>query len=97
VTKPKSKSSTPRPSSWANLFDKYAKTTTFAKARSLTVAPDLAGVPALSQPCGFTKAGLPIGLQTIGPALGEEICFRVAGAYESRTDWHNRLPAEVTA
>ena len=61
----------------------------------LTVAPDLAGVPALSQPCGFTKAGLPIGLQTIGPALGEEICFRVAGAYESRTDWHTRLPAEV--
>jgi aspartyl-tRNA(Asn)/glutamyl-tRNA(Gln) amidotransferase subunit A len=63
----------------------------------LTVAPDLAGVPALSQPCGFTKAGLPIGLQTIGPALGEEICFRVAGAYESRTDWHMRLPAEVAA
>ena len=47
----------------------------------LTVAPDLAGVPALSQPCGFTKAGLPIGLQTIGPALGEEMRFRVAGAY----------------
>jgi len=60
-----------------------------------TVAPDLAGIPAISQPCGFTKAGLPIGLQTIGPALGEEICFRVAGAYESRTDWHTRLPPEV--
>ena len=39
----------------------------------LTVAADLAGIPALSQPCGFTKAGLPIGLQVIGPALGEEI------------------------
>jgi aspartyl-tRNA(Asn)/glutamyl-tRNA(Gln) amidotransferase subunit A len=63
----------------------------------LTVAPDLAGVPALSQPCGFTKTGLPIGLQTIGPALGEEICFRVAGAYEARTDWHTRLPPEVTS
>ncbi len=60
-----------------------------------TVAPDLAGIPAISQPCGFTKSGLPIGLQTIGPALGEEICFRVAGAYESRTDWHKRLPPEV--
>jgi aspartyl-tRNA(Asn)/glutamyl-tRNA(Gln) amidotransferase subunit A len=59
-----------------------------------TVAPDLAGIPALSQPCGLTKAGLPIGLQTIGPALGEEICFRVAGAYESRTDWHTQLPPE---
>jgi aspartyl-tRNA(Asn)/glutamyl-tRNA(Gln) amidotransferase subunit A len=62
-----------------------------------TVAPDLAGIPALSQPCGFTKAGLPIGLQTIGPALGEEICFRVAGAYESVTDWHTRLPPEAAA
>jgi aspartyl-tRNA(Asn)/glutamyl-tRNA(Gln) amidotransferase subunit A len=59
-----------------------------------TVAPDLAGIPALSQPCGLTRSGLPIGLQTIGPALGEEICFRVAGAYEARTDWHTRLPPE---
>ena len=61
----------------------------------LTVAPNLAGVPALSQPCGFTKAGLPIGLQIIGPALGEEICFRVGGAYESRTDWHTRVAPEA--
>jgi len=62
----------------------------------LTVAPDLAGIPALSQPCGLTRSGLPIGLQIIGPALGEEICFRVAGAYESRTDWHTRRPPEPT-
>ena len=59
----------------------------------LTVGPDLAGVPALSQPCGFTKAGLPIGLQTIGPALGEEICLRIA-APTRRTDWHGGLPPE---
>jgi aspartyl-tRNA(Asn)/glutamyl-tRNA(Gln) amidotransferase subunit A len=63
----------------------------------LTVAPNLAGIPALSQPCGFTKAGLPIGLQTIGPALGEEICFRVAGAYEARTEWHKKLPPETAS
>jgi aspartyl-tRNA(Asn)/glutamyl-tRNA(Gln) amidotransferase subunit A len=59
-----------------------------------TVAPPLAGVPALSQCCGFTAAGLPIGLQTIGPPLGEEAVFRVAGAYEARTDWHRRLPRD---
>ncbi len=59
-----------------------------------TVAPPLAGVPALSQCCGFTRAGLPIGLQTIGPPLGEEAVFRVAGAYESRTEWHTRLPKD---
>jgi aspartyl-tRNA(Asn)/glutamyl-tRNA(Gln) amidotransferase subunit A len=61
----------------------------------LTVAPNLAGIPALAQPCGFTKSGLPIGLQIMGPPLGEESCFRVGGAYESRTQWHERLPADV--
>jgi aspartyl-tRNA(Asn)/glutamyl-tRNA(Gln) amidotransferase subunit A len=59
-----------------------------------TVAPALAGVPALSQCCGFSKAGLPIGLQLIGPPLGEEAVFRVAGAYQRRTDWHTRLPKD---
>jgi aspartyl-tRNA(Asn)/glutamyl-tRNA(Gln) amidotransferase subunit A len=59
-----------------------------------TVAPPLAGVPALSQCCGFTKSGLPIGLQTIGPTLGEETVFRLAGAYEARTEWHQRLPED---
>jgi aspartyl-tRNA(Asn)/glutamyl-tRNA(Gln) amidotransferase subunit A len=59
-----------------------------------TVAPPLAGVPALSQCCGFTKSGLPIGLQTIGPTLGEETVFRLAGAYEARTQWHLRLPED---
>jgi aspartyl-tRNA(Asn)/glutamyl-tRNA(Gln) amidotransferase subunit A len=61
----------------------------------LTVAPNLAGIPALAQPCGFTQNGLPIGLQVMGPPLGEEACFRVAGAYESRTQWHERRPADV--
>jgi aspartyl-tRNA(Asn)/glutamyl-tRNA(Gln) amidotransferase subunit A len=59
-----------------------------------TVAPPLAGVPALSQCCGFTRAGLPIGLQTIGPPLGEEAVFRVAGAYQGLTEWHTRLPKD---
>lgn len=62
----------------------------------LTVAANLAGVPALSQCCGFTKSGLPIGLQVIAPPLGEEVMFRVAGAYEARTDWHRRLPDDAT-
>jgi aspartyl-tRNA(Asn)/glutamyl-tRNA(Gln) amidotransferase subunit A len=59
-----------------------------------TVAPSLAGLPALSQCCGFSKAGLPIGLQVIGPPLGEEAVFRVAGAYQKLTDWHTRLPKD---
>jgi aspartyl-tRNA(Asn)/glutamyl-tRNA(Gln) amidotransferase subunit A len=63
----------------------------------MTVAANLAGVPALSQSCGFTKAGLPIGLQTIGPPLGEEMVLRVASAYESRTKWHQMLPPDPVA
>jgi aspartyl-tRNA(Asn)/glutamyl-tRNA(Gln) amidotransferase subunit A len=62
-----------------------------------TVAPALAGVPALSQCCGFTAAGLPIGVQVIGPPLGEEAVFRVAGAYQAATDWHRRLPEDPPA
>src|SRR5581483_4330506 len=61
----------------------------------LTVAPNLAGVPALAQSCGFTKSGLPIGLQIIGPPLGEEACFRIGAAYEARTEWHRRLPGDA--
>ena len=63
----------------------------------MTVAANLAGIPALSQCCGFTRAGLPIGLQVMGPPLGEEAVFRVAGAYEARTDWHRRLPEDPRA
>jgi aspartyl-tRNA(Asn)/glutamyl-tRNA(Gln) amidotransferase subunit A len=61
----------------------------------LTVAPNLAGIPALALPCGFTSTDLPIGLQVMGPPLGEEACFRVAGAYESRTSWHEKRPPDV--
>jgi aspartyl-tRNA(Asn)/glutamyl-tRNA(Gln) amidotransferase subunit A len=61
-----------------------------------TVAPALAGVPAMSQCCGFTKSNLPIGLQLIGAPLAEETVFRVAGEYQRRTDWHRRLPKDHT-
>jgi aspartyl-tRNA(Asn)/glutamyl-tRNA(Gln) amidotransferase subunit A len=62
-----------------------------------TVAPALAGVPALSQCCGFTRAGLPIGLQLIGAPLAEETVFRVGGAYERATSWHTRRPQHLEA
>jgi aspartyl-tRNA(Asn)/glutamyl-tRNA(Gln) amidotransferase subunit A len=57
-----------------------------------TVAPALAGVPAMALPCGFS-AGLPVGMQLIGPPLGEETLFRAAGAYQRATDWHTRRPS----
>jgi aspartyl-tRNA(Asn)/glutamyl-tRNA(Gln) amidotransferase subunit A len=50
------------------------------------------GLPAISVPCGFTSAGLPIGLQIIGPPWGEERVLQLAYAYEQATDWHKRTP-----
>jgi aspartyl-tRNA(Asn)/glutamyl-tRNA(Gln) amidotransferase subunit A len=51
------------------------------------------GLPAVSVPCGFTKGGLPIGLQIAGPQWREELVLRLAQAYESATEWHRRRPA----
>jgi aspartyl-tRNA(Asn)/glutamyl-tRNA(Gln) amidotransferase subunit A len=52
------------------------------------------GLPAISLPCGFTEAGLPIGLQIIGPHWGEALILRVAEAYEQAMAWHRReLPS----
>jgi aspartyl-tRNA(Asn)/glutamyl-tRNA(Gln) amidotransferase subunit A len=50
------------------------------------------GLPAISVPCGFTQAGLPIGLQIIGPHWGEAKVLRIAYAYEQATAWHKRQP-----
>lgn len=58
-----------------------------------TVTANLAGICGLSVPCGFTQAGLPVGLQILGPAFGEETILRVGHAYEQSTDWHQRRPA----
>jgi len=58
----------------------------------LTISVNLAGVPALSLPCGFTKGGLPIGMQLIAKPFAEETLFRVGHVYEQATDWHKREP-----
>ncbi|MDP3986302.1 MAG: Asp-tRNA(Asn)/Glu-tRNA(Gln) amidotransferase subunit GatA [Candidatus Veblenbacteria bacterium] len=57
-----------------------------------TVPVNIAGLPALSVPCGFTKQGLPIGLQLMGPAWSEARLLRIAHHYEQATPWHERLP-----
>lgn len=57
-----------------------------------TISVNLAGVPALALPAGFTKAGLPVGMQLIGPPFVEETLFQLGGAYEQATDWHTRKP-----
>ena len=57
-----------------------------------TISVNLAGLPAIALPCGFSKAGLPIGLQLIGRAFEEETVLRAAHAYEQSTQWHLKRP-----
>jgi aspartyl-tRNA(Asn)/glutamyl-tRNA(Gln) amidotransferase subunit A len=57
-----------------------------------TISANLAGLPAISVPCGFTKNGLPVGLQILAKPFAEEMLFRLAYAYEQNTDWHKMKP-----
>jgi aspartyl-tRNA(Asn)/glutamyl-tRNA(Gln) amidotransferase subunit A len=57
-----------------------------------TIPANLAGITAISLPCGLTRAGLPIGLQIQAAAFEEEKLLRVARMYERETDWHTRCP-----
>ncbi len=59
-----------------------------------TISCNLAGIPGLSLPCGFTKnPKLPIGLQLLGKPFGEETILKIAHAYEQSTPWHKEKPA----
>lgn len=53
---------------------------------------NLYGLPSISIPCGFSKGGLPVGLQITGPAGRDDVVFGVAAAYQGVTDWHTRRP-----
>jgi aspartyl-tRNA(Asn)/glutamyl-tRNA(Gln) amidotransferase subunit A len=57
-----------------------------------TVSANLAGIPGISLPCGFTQSGLPIGLQLQAPAFEEERLLRAAHMFQTATDWHTRAP-----
>ncbi len=57
----------------------------------LTIGVNLAGLPGISVPCGASSAGLPIGLQVVGPPLREDTLYRVAGACEASSGWKNRV------
>ncbi|PIP20662.1 MAG: Asp-tRNA(Asn)/Glu-tRNA(Gln) amidotransferase GatCAB subunit A [Candidatus Omnitrophica bacterium CG23_combo_of_CG06-09_8_20_14_all_40_11] len=57
-----------------------------------TISANLAGIPAISIPCGFTKKGLPVGLQILAKPFNEELLFRAAYTYEQNTPWHSMKP-----
>ncbi|MBI3354195.1 MAG: Asp-tRNA(Asn)/Glu-tRNA(Gln) amidotransferase subunit GatA, partial [Nitrospirae bacterium] len=58
-----------------------------------TISVNLAGVPAVSIPCGLTKGNLPIGLQIISKPFDEETIIRTAYTFEQSTEHHNKRPA----
>ena len=62
----------------------------------LTYAFSVLGVPAISVPCGFTRAGLPIGLQIVGRPRAEATVLRAAAAFEAARPWAHRIPPAVT-
>lgn len=57
-----------------------------------TYAFSVLGVPAISVPCGFTDAGLPVGLQIVGPWRGEATVLRAAAAFEAAQPWAHLRP-----
>ena len=61
-----------------------------------TIGANLAGIPGVSVPCGFTSAGLPIGLQLFASAYNEETLLRAAHQYQQATEWHTRRPEPVS-
>ena len=60
-----------------------------------TIPAPLAGLPALSIPCGFDAQGLPVGLQMMGAHFSEALLLGVAHRYQQATDWHTRVPGET--
>jgi len=63
----------------------------------LTYAFSVLGLPAISIPCGFTRAGLPVGLQIVGKRRGEAAVLRAAAAFEAAQPWSGRVPPVVTS
>jgi aspartyl-tRNA(Asn)/glutamyl-tRNA(Gln) amidotransferase subunit A len=76
-----------------NLAEKASDPLAMYLSDIATIPVNLAGLPALSLPCGFGPSGLPIGLQIIGQAFAEETLLRVAFTYEQNTEWHKKKPA----
>ncbi|HEY1949886.1 MAG TPA: amidase, partial [Bryobacteraceae bacterium] len=66
---------------------------THQRPHSNTSAFNHFGTPAMTVPCGFSKDGLPVGLQIVGPAYGEPVVLSVAYTYQQLTDWHRQKPS----
>jgi aspartyl-tRNA(Asn)/glutamyl-tRNA(Gln) amidotransferase subunit A len=75
------------------LGEKLADPLTMYLSDIFTISANLAGIPGISVPCGFSSGGLPIGLQLLGPPFGEADLLLGAYAFEQATDFHRRQPS----
>jgi aspartyl-tRNA(Asn)/glutamyl-tRNA(Gln) amidotransferase subunit A len=60
---------------------------------AFTIPASMAGIPALSIPCGFSSENMPVGLQVMAPQFSEERLLQIGQAYQLATDWHKKFPA----
>jgi len=74
------------------LGEKTADPLTMYLSDIFTISANLAGIPGISVPCGFSGGGLPIGLQLMGPPFGEAALLQAAYAFEQATDFHKSKP-----
>lgn len=74
-----------------NIGEKIADPLTMYLSDAYTIPASLAGIPGLSVPCGFSQ-NLPVGLQILGPYMGEEMILNVGEVYEQATDWRKEKP-----
>jgi aspartyl-tRNA(Asn)/glutamyl-tRNA(Gln) amidotransferase subunit A len=80
------------PTAAFKIGEKSADPLSMYLADIFTISCNLAGLPGMSIPCGFTGDRLPIGLQLLGPPLGEPTLLRIGAEYQRRTSWHQRRP-----
>jgi aspartyl-tRNA(Asn)/glutamyl-tRNA(Gln) amidotransferase subunit A len=76
----------------ANRFD-HSNPEAMYRNPNVMMPANVAGLPAISVPCGFSANNLPIGMQVIGHAFEDAKVLRIADAYERATDWHTKHPA----
>jgi aspartyl-tRNA(Asn)/glutamyl-tRNA(Gln) amidotransferase subunit A len=81
------------PSTAFKIGEKIGDPLTMYLSDVYTIGANLAGIPGISVPCGFDDDGLPIGLQILAPAFGEDKLLRIARMYEANTNWQEKKPA----